>query len=282
MRKNNVINGKSVFRHIFLILLALGMLYPVIWMFFASFQSNDEIFGTRLFPSKWLVENYVDGWHSVPDYSFGKFFMNSFIVSLTIVIGTIISSALTAYPFARLRFRGKGWMFALVLGTLLLPNQILLIPRYLLYIKFGWGDSYLPLTVPAFFAQVSGAFSIYLLVQFMRGIPKELDEAALMDGCGFFAQFGRIILPNCKPALFTVGIFAFIWSWDDFLNQLIYLNSISKFTVSLALRMFSDSSSVIPWGQMFAMSVLSIVPCAAIFAAAQRYFVEGIATTGLK
>jgi ABC-type glycerol-3-phosphate transport system permease component len=116
----------------------------------------------------------------------------------------------------------------------------------------------------------------------MKGIPKELDEAALVDGCGFLAQFLRIIMPNCKPAVFTVGIFSFIWSWDDFLNQLIYVNSIGKFTVALALRMFVDNSSRIPWGQMFAMSILSILPCTIIFAAAQRYFVEGIVTTGLK
>jgi ABC-type glycerol-3-phosphate transport system permease component len=259
------------------------MLYPIIWMFLSSFQENDEIFKvSSVFPRRWMFENYSNGWNSVPGYTFGQFFGNSFLISFFIVLGTILSAALTAYPFARLHFRGKNILFALVIGTLLLPGQILLIPRYLLFMKFGWGDSYLPLTVPAFFAQVGGAFSIYLLIQFMRGIPKELDEAALVDGCGFFGQFFRIILPNCKPALFTVGIFSFIWSWDDFLNQLIYVNSIGKFTVSLALRMFTDNSAVTPWGQMFAMSMLSILPCAIIFAAAQKYFVEGIVTTGLK
>jgi ABC-type glycerol-3-phosphate transport system permease component len=259
------------------------MLYPIIWMFISSFQENDEIFSAAaLLPRRWMFENYSKGWHSVPDHTFGQFFGNSFIISFSIVAGTIISAALTAYPFARLNFRGKNILFSLIIATLLLPGQILLIPRYLLFMKFGWGDSYLPLTVPAFFAQVGGAFSIYLLIQFMRGIPKELDEAALVDGCGFFGRFFRIILPNCKPAIFTVGIFSFIWSWDDFLNQLIYVNSIGKFTVSLALRMFTDNSSVIPWGQMFAMSILSILPCAIIFATAQKYFVEGIVTTGLK
>jgi ABC-type glycerol-3-phosphate transport system permease component len=150
------------------------------------------------------------------------------------------------------------------------------------FMKFGWGISIFLMTVPAFFAQVSGAFSIYLLIQFMRGIPKELDEAALVDGCGYWKQFFLIIIPNSKPALFTVGIFSFIWSWDDFLNQLIYINSIGKYTVSLALRMFTDTYAKIPWGQIFAMSILSIVPCALIFACAQKYFVEGIVTTGLK
>lgn len=229
-----------------------------------------------------MFENYPEGWTAVPRYTFGQFFINSFIVSGTIVIGTVISASLTAYPFARLRFRGKKLLFSLVLATLILPSQILLIPRYLLFLKFGWVNTYLPLTVPAFFAQVSGAFSIYLLIQFMRGIPKSLDEAALVDGCGYWRQFIGIILPNCKPALFTVAIFAFIWSWDDFLNQLIYLNNVNKFTVSLALRMFSDNAARIDWGQMFAMSILAILPCVAIYAGAQKYFVEGIVTTGLK
>jgi ABC-type glycerol-3-phosphate transport system permease component len=272
-----------IIRYILLVALALGMLYPIIWMFLSSFQANDEVFNVAaVFPRRWMFENYSNAWKSIPDHSFGEFFKNSFIISLSIVLGTIISASLTAYPFARLRFPGKTLLFSLIIGTLLLPGQILLIPRYILFVKFGWGDSYLPLTVPAFFAQVSGAFSIYLLIQFMRGIPKELDEAALVDGCGFFGQFFRIIIPNCKPALFTVAIFAFIWSWDDFLNQLIYVNSISKFTVALAMRMFTDNSAVTPWGQMFAMSVLSMAPCAVIFASAQKYFVEGIVTTGLK
>ncbi|MDR0639550.1 MAG: carbohydrate ABC transporter permease [Spirochaetaceae bacterium] len=273
----------ALVKHLCLIAFAVGMLYPVIWMFLSSFQKNDEIFNVAaIFPRRWMFENYVNGWKSVPDHTFGTFFRNSFFLSFSIVAGTVISASLTAYPFARLKFRGQKILFSLVIATLLLPGQILLIPRYLLFVKFGWGDSYLPMNVPAFFAQAHGAFSIYLLIQFMRGIPKELDEAALVDGCGYFAQFFRIIIPNCKPALFTVGIFSFIWSWDDFLNHLIYLNSIGKFTVSLALRMFTDNSAQIPWGQMFAMSILSIAPCAAIFACAQRYFVEGIATTGLK
>jgi ABC-type glycerol-3-phosphate transport system permease component len=284
--KNPVNINRIVFqgvKHVLLILLAIGMLYPIIWMFLSSFQENDEIFNVAaVFPRRWMYENYIGGWKSIPGHTFGEFFRNSFVICFTIVIGTVISASLTAYPFARLRFRGKNILFSLIVATLLLPGQILLIPRYLLFVRFGWGDSYLPLTAPSFFVQAHGAFSIYLLIQFMKGIPKELDEAALVDGCGFLAQFLRIIMPNCKPAIFTVGIFSFIWSWDDFLNQLIYINSIGKFTVALALRMFVDNSSRIPWGQMFAMSILSILPCTIIFAAAQRYFVEGIVTTGLK
>ena len=286
MEKKNLRAKKvipAIIKHLLLIALAVGMLYPIIWMFLSSFQENEEIFNAAvIFHRRWMFENYSNGWNSIPGHTFGDFFLNSMFVSLIIVLGTIVSASLTAYPFARLRFRGKAILFSVVIATLLLPGQILLIPRYLLFVRFGWGDSYLPLTVPAFFAQVSGAFSIYLLIQFMKGIPKELDEAATVDGCGFFRQFFAIIIPNCKPALFTIGIFAFIWSWDDFLNQLIYINSISRFTIALALRLFTDNTAMTPWGQMFAMSILSILPSAVIFASAQKYFVEGIVTSGLK
>lgn len=274
---------KNIVKHILLIALSISMLYPIIWMFLGSFKDNTEVFSiTHFFPSDWKFENYINGWNSIPGFKFGQFFMNSFVNSSLIVIGTLISACLTAYPFARLEFKGKKVLFAIVLTTMMLPQQILLIPRYLLFVDFGWTNSTLPLWVPSFFAQVSGAFCIYMLVQFMRSIPKTLEEAARVDGCGYFKRFTSIILPNCKPAMFTVGIFSFIWSWDDFLNQLIYLDEVSKYTVSLALRMFNDNATKINWGELFAMSILSILPCMLIFASAQKYFVEGIATSGIK
>lgn len=273
----------AIFKYTLLIGLSAFMLYPIVWMFLGSFKSNTEVFSvTQFFPSTWHFENYLNGWMSIPRHNFGEFFINSFKNSALIVLGTVVSCTLTAYPFARLHFKGKNILFGCVLATLMLPTQILLVPRYLLFIKFGWTNTYLPLIAPSFFAQVSGAFCIYMLVQFMRGIPVALEEAAIVDGCGFFRRFFNVILPNCKPPLFTVAIFSFIWSWDDFLNQLIYLDSTDKFTVSLALRMFSDNAAKINWGEMFAMSILSILPMMIIFASAQKYFVEGIATSGLK
>jgi ABC-type glycerol-3-phosphate transport system permease component len=281
MRKKKMIHGIAV--HAFLIALSAVMLYPLIWMFLGSFKENTEVFSlTHFFPTTWHFENYINGWFAVPQHNFGEFFLNSFIYSGLIVVGTLISCTLAAYPFARLNFKGRNLLFALVLATLMLPSQILLIPRYILFTKFGWTNSPLPLVVPSFFAQTSGAFCIYMLVQFMRGIPKSLEEAATVDGCGFFKRFFRIILPNCKPPLFTVAIFSFIWSWDDFLNQLIYLDSSEKFTVALALRMFNDSAAQINWGEMFAMAILSLLPMVVVFASAQKYFVEGITTSGLK
>lgn len=281
MEKKN--KALSVLKHTFLIALSIFMLYPILWMFLGSFKVNSEIFSlTHILPTEWHFENYMNGWYSVPQHTFGEFFINSFAYSFSIVAGTVISCTLAAYPFARLKFFGKKILFGCVLASMMLPNQILLIPRYILFTSFGWTNSAKPLVIPAFFAQFSGAFSIYLVVQFMRGIPSALEEAATIDGCGFWKRFFRVILPNTKPALFTVGIFAFINSWDDFLNQLIYLDSTSKFTVALGLRMFSDNAAKIEWGEMFAMSILSILPMMIIYASAQKYFVEGIATSGLK
>lgn len=275
--------SKRIFKQVFLFAFGLIMLYPVIWMFLSSFKANHEIFtATKILPSHWHFENYIKGWYAFPRQTFGTFFSNSLILVSIILIGTLISTSLAAYPFARLNFPLKRFWFAILMGTLMLPGQVLLIPRYLLFTKFGWTNSYLPLTVPAFFGQINGAFFIYLLTQFMRGIPNELEEAAIMDGCSHFRIFFEIILPNCKPALFSVGIFSFIWSWDNFLDQLIYIDTPSKFTVALALRMFNDDSAMISWGSLFAMSILSILPSLVIFASAQKYFVEGITTTGLK
>lgn len=274
---------KTAWKHIPLILLSIFMLYPILWMFFSSFKANSEVFDVqKILPSRWMIENYINGWNSIPGHVFGDFFMNSFVLVVIITIGTLLSVTLTAYPFARMRFKGKKALFVFLIATLLLPMQILLIPRYLLFIALGWTNSTLPLTVPSFFAQVNGTFFIYLLIQFMRGIPISLDESATIDGCGYFRRLIYIILPNCKPALFTIAIFSFIWNWDDFLNQLIYLDSIDKFTVSLALRMFNDNAATINWGELFAMGILAILPCMLIFAFAQKYFVEGITTTGFK
>ncbi|MEG2673244.1 MAG: carbohydrate ABC transporter permease [Ruthenibacterium sp.] len=274
---------KNVLSNVMLSLFGLVMAYPLLWMLFSSFKANNEVFNTtKLLPTIWHFENYIEGWFAFPRQSFTTFFANSFLISILIVIGSVISCTLAAYPFARLKFPFKNLLFAVLMGTMMLPSQVLLIPRYLMFTKMGWTNSYKPLTIPAFLAQVSGAFFIYLMVQFMRGIPNELSESAVVDGCGHFRIFFNIILPNCKQPLFSFSIFSFIWSWDDFLNQLIYIDSPPKFTVSLALRMFNDDSAMINWGSLFGISILSILPCLIIFACAQKYFVEGISTTGLK
>lgn len=277
------INKKIILRYAFLIVFTFIMIYPVIWLFLGSVKANHEIFTTgNFFPSKWLWSNYRDGWNALPEFSFGTFFINTFEVVFLVVLGSIISTTMAGYAFARLRFPFKNLLFTVLMATLMLPEQVILVPRYVLYSQLGWINSYKPITVPAFAAQFSGAFFIYLMVQFIRGIPRELDEAAIVDGCSQFRIFWNIILPNCKPAIFSIGIFAFMWSWNDFLNQLLYINDVGRFTISLGLRMFLDDAAAVSWGSMFAMSILSLIPLFIIFFSAQKHFVEGIATTGVK
>jgi oligogalacturonide transport system permease protein len=196
------------------------------------------------------------------------------------VLFTLISSICVAYGFARFDFPGRTVLFSLVIATLLLPNSITIIPRYLLFNRFRWLDSYQPFHIPALFA--TGPFFIFLMVQFLRGIPRELDEAAYIDGCGSLVVFVRVLIPLCKPVLFSAAIFQFVWTWNDFLNTLIYISSVSKYPVALALKMSLDISVLIKWNEVLAMSLISIIPSTVLFFSAQNYFVEGIATTGLK
>ena len=280
---NNRNKTKVIIKYVFLVLFTLFMLYPVIWLLLGSVKPNNEIFTPgSIFPSTWLWGNYIKGWFAIPGYSFGVFFLNTFKVVFFVVLGTVMSTTMAGYAFARLKFPFQKTLFAIMMGTLMLPQQVLLVPRYVLYSNLGWINSIKPLTIPAFAAQFAGAFFIYLMVQFIRGIPRELDEAAVIDGCGHIRIFWNVILPNCKPAIFSIGLFAFMWSWNDFLNQLLYINDVGSFTVSLGLRMFLDNAAAVSWGSLFAMSILSILPLAILFFFAQRFFVEGIATTGVK
>ncbi|MFP4977789.1 carbohydrate ABC transporter permease [Paenibacillus sp. CN-4] len=271
----------AVAKNALLVLMALTMVYPIIWLFLGSFKANDEIFtATSLWPSQFQWSNYAKGWEAVPGFTFGKFILNSLLISLLSVAGCLVSSSLVAFPFARMNFPLKKIWFAILLGTLMLPTQVLLIPRYVMFSNLGWINTILPLIIPYFVA--SNAFFVYLMIQFMRGFPRELDEAALMDGCGPFRTFYNILLPNCKPVLYTMGIFAFLWSWDDYFDQLLYLNEVRKYTVPLALQMFVDNAAQINWGSLFAMSIIAIIPPVLIFFIAQKHFVEGVATSGLK
>ena len=268
--------------HLFVAGFALIMIYPIVWTIVSSVKPESEIFrkATSLIPSEILFENYASGWAGFGSFSFGLFFKNSAFVTSMVVIGALISSSLVAFGFARLQFRYKKLMFACLLATIMLPMQVTLIPQYILFDKLGWINTFYPLIVPAFLGGIP--FFIFLMIQFIRGIPRELDEAAVIDGCSTFGIFWRIILPLCTPALVTVAIFGFMWTWDDFLTPLIYLNDTELYTVALGLKMFADPSSVTAWGPMFAMSVLSLLPQFIVFLIFQKYLVEGISTTGLK
>ncbi len=256
------------------------MLYPLLWMLASSFKPESEIFGNAsLFPSSFSVDAYRRGWAGL-QVSFGRFFVNSLIVSLASVIGNVLSCSLAAYAVARLDFRFRAFWYALMLGTLMLPYHVTLIPQYILFLNLEWIDTFLPLVVPKFLAV--DAFFIFLLVQFFRTIPRELDDAAKIDGCGPFRIYWRIILPLSLPALATAAIFTFIFTWDDFFGPLVYLNDIHSYTVQLGLRSFVDSTGKSDWGALFAMSVLTLLPVFAFFVFFQRLLIQGISTTGLK
>ncbi|WP_054706648.1 carbohydrate ABC transporter permease [Bacillus sp. JCM 19041] len=279
--KKRTIRADAIY-YTFVVLFGFVMLYPILWMVASSLKPQTEIFGNAasLWPSEFRWENYLVGWQGFGRTGFDVYFLNSAFVTTFVVIGAILSSSIVAYGFARLQFRFKKLLFACLIATVMLPVQITLIPQYIMFHNIGWVNTFYPLIVPAFLGGTP--FFIFLLIQFIRGIPRELDEAAIIDGCSTFGIFWRIILPLVKPALVTVAIFAFMWTWDDFLGPLIYLNSADIQTISLGLRNFMDAESGTSWGPLLAMSSLSLLPQFIIFLFFQKYLVEGIATTGLK
>lgn len=282
MNVNKGRHVRNITFYIFVSLLGFVMIYPILWMAASSLKSETEIFNNAmsLIPSEFLWGNYLKGWEGFGGIGFGTFFKNSALITVIVVVGSLITGSLVAYGFARLEFKYKGILFAGLMATIMLPMQITLIPQYIMFHKIGWVNTYYPLIVPALMG--GQPFFIFLLIQFIKGIPRELDEAAIVDGCSKLGVFWRIILPLLKPALVTVALFAFMWTWDDFLAPLIYLNNASLHTVTIALRNFMDASGSTAWGPLLAMSTLSLAPQLIIFALFQKYLVEGIATTGLK
>jgi multiple sugar transport system permease protein len=268
--------------HLFIIVLGLAMIYPVLWMIVSSFKPNNMIFSDPgLIPKAVTIENYISGWKGYAGTSFGRFFANSLLMCAGAIIGNLIACTMAAYAFARLKFAGRGFWFAVMMLTLMLPGHVTIVPRYILFNTFGWVGSFLPIIVPKFLA--TDAFFVFLLVQFIRSLPKELDEAAIIDGCGTVGVFFRIIVPLAAPALVTTALFTFLWTWDDFFNHLLYLTNPPIYSVSRALRTFvGDAGAVSNWGGALAMSTLSIVPAFILFFSLQKYFVQGIATTGIK
>ncbi|CUA92327.1 ABC-type glycerol-3-phosphate transport system, permease component [Pannonibacter indicus] len=272
-------NGRYL-KHLFLMLFSVVMLYPLFWLTASSLKPENEIFGSlSLWPSSFQFDNYTKGWFALP-VPFTTFYVNSTIVTVLSVIGNLISCSFAAYAFARLQFTGRSFFFALMMMTLMIPYHVVLIPQYVMFLNLGWVDTYLPLVVPRFLA--ADGFFIFLMVQFFRQLPRELDEAAMIDGCSPFKIYWAIIVPLSLPAMATAAIFSLIWVWEDFLAPLIYLNDIKSYTVPLALRLFLDQEGQSLYGQMFAMSVLSLVPVLIFFVAFQKLIVRGIATSGMK
>ncbi len=272
----------KIFYHVIVCGLGLVMIYPLVWMVMSSFKDTSTIFTTagQLIPEKFVFSNYINGWKGFAKITFAVFFKNSLFISVVATLGTVFSSALVAYGLARCRFFGRKALFVAMLLSMMLPAQVLMIPQYLWYQKLGWVGSYIPLIVPYCFA-IQGFF-VYLLINFIDGIPRELDEAAKIDGCSYYGIFSRIIMPLITPALITASIFSFMWRWDDFLSALLYINESAKYPVGLALKLFCDPGSSSDYGAMFAMATLSILPAVIIFICLQKYLVEGISTSGLK
>jgi multiple sugar transport system permease protein len=267
-------------RHLWLIALSLVMIYPLLWLVVASLRPEELVFrDASLVVSDLSFDNYRFGWNALA-HPFGRYLLNTAVLTLGAIIGNLVSCSMAAYAFARLSFAGRRILFAIMLMTIMLPIHVIIVPQYVLFSKLGWVNTFLPLVLPKFLA--TDAFFVFLMVQFIRGIPTELDEAARIDGANHARIFLQIILPLMVPALATTAIFTFIWTWSDFFGQLIYLTSQENYTVSLALQSFLDASSTSNWGGMFAMSVVSLIPLFVAFLIGQRYLVHGIATTGIK
>jgi multiple sugar transport system permease protein len=267
----------------FVVLLAITavVLYPLVWLFVATFKPSSEFAqNPGLIPENPSFDNYIKVFEGIAGTPLWRFFTNSLFIAVMAVIGTLFSSALAAYAFARIRFRGVRVLFAAMIGTLLLPFHVIIIPQYILFNKLELVDTYWPLILPKFLA--TEAFFVFLIVQFIRNIPRDMDEAARIDGAGHIRTFTSIILPLIKPALITSAIFTFIWTWNDFLAPLLYINSPEKYPLPIALRLYNDATSTSDYGATVAVSFLALLPILLFFIVFQRFLVDGVATQGLK
>ncbi|QOV19179.1 carbohydrate ABC transporter permease [Blautia liquoris] len=276
------IRWSTFFRYVLLTVIAFLMLYPIIWLLGASFKSNAEIFSSIGFwPKHFKFDAYVNGWKTGTEFTFGTYFINSFKIVIPKVIFTLISCSLTAYGFARFEFPYKNVLFGFVIATLFLPAVVTRIPMYILWKNLDLLDTYVPLIANTIFAQEP--FFVFMMVQFMRGIPREYDEAAIIDGCNSFQVLIKILLPILKPALVNVTLFQFLWSINDFLTPLIYISSVEKYPISIALKMAMDTSGgVTPWNQIIAMSIIGLLPSIILFFLGSKQFMDGIQAGGIK
>lgn len=269
--------ARSMLYHGTLVVICAVILLPLVWMVSSSLKSNNEIFvyPPQLIPAHPLWQNYPAALQYI---DFWRYFGNSLIVAAFTVAGTVFSCTLTAYSFARLRWKGRNFLFALCMGTLMLPFQVQMIPLYIVFRHLGWIGTFLPLIVPPFFGN---ALYIFLLRQFLLTIPRELSEAAQIDGAGEFTTFWRIIVPLIKPALAAVSLFAFLDAWQDFLAPLIYLDNPATFTLSLGLQLYYSVHST-AWAYLMCAAVVFTLPAILVFFFAQKTFIQGITLTGVK
>lgn len=268
-------------RYTVLVLVGFVMFYPMLWMIGASFKaSNNEIYSTISFiPESPSFQPYIDAWNATGN-PYGMYLINTFKMVIPKVIGAIIASVVTAYGFSRFDFPGKNFWFSILLATLFLPQVVLNIPQFLLFRNWGWTNSYLPLVVPAFFG--AEPYFIFMLVQFMRSVSRELEEAAEIDGCNSFQRLFYIVVPMVKPTIVSVALFQFMWAFNDFQGPLIYIDSVKKYPASLGLRLLTDAETGFEWNKVLALSVITLLPSLIVFFLAQDQFVDGIAAGGVK
>jgi len=272
---------KPALSHLVIIAVGFAMIFPLLWLVSSSFKPQIEIFrDISFFPTNFTLENYEQGWTGLSGIGFDRFFLNTFALVAMCIVGNVVACSMAAYAFARLEFGLRKMWFGIMLVTMMLPFHVTVIPQYIIFNKLGWVNTYLPLVLPKFLA-VEGFF-VFLIVQFIRSIPRDLDEAAKIDGCGPIMMYVRLILPLALPAIITTTIFTFIWTWNDFFGQLLYISNIEIYTVALGLRMFLDAMGQNSWGALFAMSTLSLIPLFAVFIFFQRYLIEGITAGGVK
>jgi oligogalacturonide transport system permease protein len=271
----------AVIRYVILGAVGAMMLYPLAWMFTAAMKPNHEIFSSMsLIPKEWSLDGFINGWKTGTEFTFGHYIINTFLYVIPKVILTVISSTIVAYGFARFDIPFKGFWFATLIATILLPQSVLLIPQYLMFREMGLLDSYLPLYLPLAFA--TQGFFVFMLVQFLRGIPTDMEEAAMIDGCNSFQVLWYVIVPIIRPAIISVALFQFMWSVNDFLGPLIYVSSVEKFPIALALKMSIDVTEGARWNEILAMASIAIIPSIIVFFMSQKYFVEGISNSGIK
>jgi multiple sugar transport system permease protein len=272
---------KELVFHVVVLAILVVILYPVAWMVLSTVKPSEQIVGNaQLLPREVTMANYEKALGGIGGVSFWTFFQNSTILAVLSVVGVVLSSALAAYAFARISFPGRTAYFGIMIGTLLLPFHVVIIPQYIMFNAAGMVNTFTPLLLGKFLA--TEAFFVFLMVQFMRGLPRELDEAARIDGAGHYRTFWSIMLPLLKPALVTSAIFTFIWTWNDFFGPLLYLKDPDLYTLPIALRLFVDQSSAADYGGQMAMAVLALIPVFLFFLIFQRYLVDGVATQGLK
>ncbi|OON86283.1 sugar ABC transporter permease [Oribacterium sp. C9] len=274
----------TVFKYIVLVLVGIVMIYPLVWMIGASFKTNSEIFSSIGFiPKQPTVQGYIDAMNGYGgDIDIWKSMLNTYKIVIPKVILTIASCTLTAYGFARFKFKGHDLLFAVLMATLFLPNVVLNVPQFIMYNGWGWVDSpvYLPLIVPTMFAQ--DTYFVFMLIQFLRNIPKELDEAAKIDGCTALGTLWHVIVPVLKPAMTSAALFQFMWSSNDFMGPLLYVSTPKRYPAAIFVKMSMDADTGFSWNRILALSLISIIPSLIVFFIAQDQFIDGVTAGSVK